>query len=52
MKKYRLVTETGRILLGGEEYEKYIAESWWGDLGGVYEDEESGKEERIFIEEA
>lgn len=51
MKKYRLVTESGRTLLGGEEYEKNIAESWWNDLGGVYEDEETEKEERIFMEE-
>lgn len=51
MKKYRLVTETGRILLGGETYNRIGAERWWNDMGGIYEDEETGKEERIFMQE-
>ena len=44
-KKYRLVTETGRILLGGETYNHN------DDFNGIYEDEETGSEERIYIEE-
>lgn len=51
MKRYRLVTESGHVLLGGETYEKKVAESWWEDFNGVYEDDDTGKEERIYIEE-
>ena len=50
-KKYRLVTETGRILLGGETYNHNAAERWFDDFNGIYEDEETGSEERIYIEE-
>ena len=50
-KQYRLITETGKVLLGGETYNRRGAESWWNDFGGIYVDEENGKEERIFIEE-
>lgn len=50
-KQYRLVTESGKILLGGETYSRRGAESWLDDLGGIYEDEETGAEERIYIEE-
>lgn len=50
-KKYRLITETGRILLGGETYTKAGAESWWNDFNGVYEDDDTGEEEYIYIEE-
>lgn len=50
-KKYRLVTESGKVLLGGETYTKGTAENWWNDLGGIYEDDETGSEERIYIEE-
>lgn len=46
-KKYRLVTETGRILLGGETYNHNAAERWFDDFNGIYEDEETGSEERI-----
>lgn len=50
-KQYRLVTESGKILLGGETYSRRGAESWFNDLGGIYEDDETGSEERIYIEE-
>lgn len=50
-KQYRLVTESGKILLGGETYSRRGAESWFDDLGGVYEDDKTGAEERIYIEE-
>lgn len=50
-KQYRLVTESGKVLLGGETYSRRGAESWFDDLGGVYEDDETGAEERIYIEE-
>lgn len=50
-KKYRIVTESGKVLLGGETYTRGAAESWWNDMNGMYEDEDSGKTERIFIEE-
>lgn len=50
-KQYRLVTESGKILLDGETYNRRGAESWFDDLGGVYEDDETGSEERIYIEE-
>lgn len=50
-KKYRLVTETGRILLGGETYNYNGAERWFDDFNGIYEDEETESEERIYIEE-
>lgn len=50
-KKYRLVTETGRILLGGETCNHNAAERWFDDFNGIYEDEETGSEERIYIEE-
>lgn len=33
-KKYRLVTETGRILLGGETYNHNAAERWFDDFNG------------------
>nr|DAD56945.1 MAG TPA: hypothetical protein [Bacteriophage sp.] len=49
--QYRLVTESGKVLLGGETYSRRGAESWFDDLGGVYEDDETGSEERIYIEE-
>lgn len=51
-KKYRLITESGKVLLGGETYTRETAESWWNDFGGIYEDDETGAEERIYIEEA
>lgn len=51
MKRYRLVTESGRDLMGGETYEKSVAENIWGSLDGIYEDDDIGKEERIYIEE-
>ena len=50
-KKYRLVTETGRVLLGGETYSHNAAERWFDDFNGIYEDDETGSEERIYIEE-
>ena len=50
-KKYRLVTETGRVLLGGETYNRNAAERWFDDFNGIYEDDETGSEERIYIEE-
>ena len=50
-KKYRLVTETGRVLLGGETYSHSAAERWFDDFNGIYEDDETGSEERIYIEE-
>lgn len=50
-KQYRLVTESGKILLGGETYSRRGAESWFDDFGGIYEDDETGAEERIYIEE-
>lgn len=50
-KQYRLVTESGKILLGGETYSRRGAESWFNDLGGIYKDDETGAEERIYIEE-
>ena len=50
-KKYRLVTETGRVLLGGETYSHNAAERWFDDFNGIYEDGETGSEERIYIEE-
>lgn len=50
-KKYRLITENGRILLGGEAYNRRGAERWYDDLGGVCVDEETGKEERIYLQE-
>lgn len=50
-KQYRLVTESGKVLLGGETYSRRGAENWFDDLGGVYEDDETGSEERIYIEE-
>lgn len=48
---FRLVTESGKILLGGETFDKKTAESWWDDFGGMHEDYETGIEERIYIEE-
>lgn len=50
-KKYRLITENGRILLGGETYNRRGAERWYNDFGGIYIDEETGEEERIYLEE-
>ena len=50
-KKYRLVTETGRVLLGGETYSHSAAERWFDDFNGIYEDDETGSKERIYIEE-
>lgn len=50
-KQYRLVTESGKILLDGETYSRRGAESWFDDFGGIYEDDETGAEERIYIEE-
>lgn len=50
-KQYRLVTESGKVLLNGETYSRRGAENWFDDLGGVYEDDETGSEERIYIEE-
>lgn len=50
-KQYRLVTESGKILLDGETYNRRGAESWFDDFGGIYEDDETGTEERIYIEE-
>lgn len=50
-KKYRLITENGRILLGGETYNQRGAERWYDDLDGIYIDEETGEEERIYLEE-
>ena len=51
-KQYRLVTESGKILLGGETYSRRGAESWFdGFNNGIYEDDETGAEERIYIEE-
>lgn len=50
-KKYRLVTETGRILLGGETYNHNAAERWFDDFNGngkiVFPDQS-----RIVIENA
>lgn len=51
MKKYKLVTESGKVLLGGQTYNKRGAESWWDEFGGIYEDDDTGKTERIYIEE-
>lgn len=50
-KQYRLVTESGKILLGGETYSRRGAESWFDNFNGIYEDDETGAEERIYIEE-
>lgn len=50
-KQYRLITETGKVLLGGETYSRRGAENWWDDFDGIYVDDETGKEERIFIED-
>ena len=50
-KQYRLVTESGKVLLGGETYSRRGAESWFDEFGGIYEDDETGSEERIYIEE-
>lgn len=50
-KQYRLVTESGKVLLGGETYSRRGAESWFDDFNGIYEDDETGAEERIYIEE-
>ena len=50
-KQYRIVTESGTVLFGGETYSCRGAESWFNDLGGIYEDDETGTEERIYIEE-
>lgn len=50
-KQYRLVTESGKILLGGETYSRRGAESWFDGFNGIYEDDETGAEERIYIEE-
>lgn len=50
-KKYRLITESGKILLGSETYSYRGAERWYDDLGGIYIDEETGEEERIYLEE-
>lgn len=50
-KKYRLITETGRVLLGGQTYSHNAAERWFDDFNGIYEDDETGSEERIYIEE-
>lgn len=50
-KQYRLVTESGKILLGGETYSRRGAESWFDGFNGIYEDDETGSEERIYIEE-
>lgn len=49
--KYRLVTETGHILLGGQTCSKFEAEGWWKDFDGIYEGDDTEVEERIFIEE-
>ena len=50
-KQYRPVTESGKILLGGETYSRRGAESWFDGFNGIYEDDETGAEERIYIEE-
>lgn len=50
-KQYRLATESGKILLDGETYSRRGAESWFDEFGGIYEDDETGSEERIYIEE-
>lgn len=50
-KQYRLVTESGKVLLGGETYSHNGAERWFDDFNGIYEDDETGSEERIYIEE-
>ena len=50
-KQYRLVTESRKILLGGQTYSYRGAERWWNDLNGIYEDDEPGSEERVYIEE-
>lgn len=49
-KKYQLVTESGKILLGGETYSRRGAENWWNEFDGIYKDE-AGTEERIYIQE-
>ena len=49
--KYRLVTESGVVLLDGQTYSKRGAEIWWNDVGGIYENDDTGKTERIYIEE-
>lgn len=50
-KKYRIVTESGRVLLGGQTYNRRGAEGWWDDFNGIYEDDDTGVQERIYIEE-
>ena len=50
-KQYRLVTESGKVLLGGQTYNYRGAENWWNDFNGIYENEETGNQERIYIEE-
>lgn len=50
-KQYRIVTESGKVLFDGETYNLNGAESWYNDFNGIYEDDETGKEERIYIEE-
>lgn len=50
-RKYRLVTESGRVLFGGETYSKRGAESQWDAFNGIYVDDETDKEEFFYIEE-
>lgn len=46
-KKYRLVTETGRILLGGETYNHNAAERWFDDFNGIWMKKPDQKKEYI-----
>lgn len=49
-KQYRIVTESGKVLLGGETYNRRGAERWYNDLDGAWTDD-NGNTERIYIEE-
>ena len=49
-KQYRLITESGKVLMGGETYNRRGAEKWWNDLDGTWT-AESGKAEKIYIDE-
>lgn len=49
-KEYRLVTESGKVLLGGETYNRRGIEMWFNDLSGTWTDD-NGNTERIYIEE-
>ena len=49
-KQYRLITESGKILLGGETYSYRGASKQWESLDGTWTDE-NGNEENIYIEE-